>query len=207
VGERWLHHHGLLRRHGACQFYRGRMAVSVSHNVGDSGRGVPDDCGRVRSYEQLTENKMLFDLINMSDKYTFVADDLEIAALTTCLLGSGQYGADQLDGDAKVPIFLLGGSDEWFTAKFGRNLEQSLNALKASPALIDCLESVLIGDRREYDETLPMIAEDKRDEWIAAWHDRHRSSLNDIGGRAKRIAKALAEKERPEPAPQQVFVA
>lgn len=150
---------------------------------------------------------MLFDLINMSDSYTFKADDLEVAALATVLLGSGQYGAQQLDGDAKVPIFMLGGADEWFVEHFGKSIEECVTRHKQEPsALVECLNSLLIGDRAEYERTLPMIADDKRAEWVAGWHDKHRSSMNDIGSRAKRIAVALTEQQIPEPAPQQVFV-
>ncbi len=151
---------------------------------------------------------MLFDLINPSDSYTFQADTLECAAIATLLLGTGQYGARQLDGKEEVPIFLLGGAEQWFTDKFGRSIEDSLKLHKGERAeeLIACLNSVLIGDRKEYECTLPMIADDKRDEWVAGWHDRNRSSMNDIGSRAKRIATAIAGNTFPPRAPQQVFV-
>ncbi len=151
---------------------------------------------------------MLFDLVNMSDQYTFHADSLECAALVTILLGSGQYSAKQLDGDAKVPFFMFGGTDEWFSEKFGRTLEQSVDLHKGARLadLVGSLESVLIGDRQEYERTLPLIAAEKREEWIAGWHDRHRSSMNDIGGRARRLAEAVAARKTPEAAPAQVFV-
>jgi hypothetical protein len=150
---------------------------------------------------------MIFDLINMSDQYTFAADDLECAALTTILLGSGQYSAKQICGDATVPFFMFGGHDEWFMDNFGRGLEASVALFRGARAceLIACLESVVIGDREEYERTLAMIPTDKKVEWIAAWNDKRRSSLNDIGARAKRIASALTEQTIPERAPQQVF--
>lgn len=34
---------------------------------------------------------MIFELINPSDKCTFEAPNLKIAALVTCVLGNGQY--------------------------------------------------------------------------------------------------------------------
>jgi hypothetical protein len=150
---------------------------------------------------------MLFDLINMSDGYTFLASDLECAAIVTVLLGSGQYGAREIGGEANVPIFLFGGADDWFRTNFNRTIEESVALHKGDrlPALIEALESVLIGDRAEYELTLPLIQVEKRDEWTAARHDRLRSSMNDIGARAKRTAAALKKGTRPEPAPQQVF--
>jgi hypothetical protein len=148
---------------------------------------------------------MLFDLINPSDHYTFKAESLECAALATTILGSGQYGAEQLDGDAAVPIFM---TEQWFRENFGRSTQDSLDLYRGErlQELIACFDSVLIGNRDEYERTLPLIAADKRDEWTAYWHDQRRSSMNDIGRRAKRIAKALAENRPPEPAPRQIFM-
>lgn len=117
---------------------------------------------------------MKFNLINPSDPYTFEAPDLEIAAVAVCLLGNGQYLADALGDDAdngnNVPAFLFGGHDEWFTARFGAGFELVTDrCLKGHPAILAaCLESVTLG-RPE------------------------RSSLNNIGGRARDLAKAIRE--------------
>ncbi len=117
---------------------------------------------------------MKFNLINPSDPYTFEAPDLEIAAVAVCLLGNGQYLADALGDDAdkgnNVPAFLFGGHDEWFASRFGAGFEAVTDRCMEGHAeiLAACLASVTLG-RPE------------------------RSSLNDIGGRAKYLAKAIRE--------------
>ncbi len=115
---------------------------------------------------------MKFDLINPSDPYTFEADDLQVAAVMVCLLGEGRYLADALGEDAdkgnNVPAFLFGGHDEWFVSKFARTYEATFTHCleHRTDALARAFESVTLGAAR-------------------------RSSLNDIGGRAARLAQAI----------------
>jgi hypothetical protein len=113
---------------------------------------------------------MKFDLINPSDAYHFEADDLETAAVMVCVLGNGKYGAQQLGGDASVPVFLFGGHDEWFVKHFGREFEESADHVMETKrqALADCFASVTLTAGR-------------------------RSSINDIGGAAHNIAHKLRE--------------
>ena len=115
---------------------------------------------------------MKFEIINPPNPYTMEADDLEVAAVAVCLLGDGRYGLDAqgIDADtgADVPIFLLGGHDDWFTSRFGADYESTARRVlnHRNDALARALESVTLG-RAE------------------------RSSLNDIGGRAKTLARAV----------------
>lgn len=114
-----------------------------------------------------------FELVNPSDPYTFTAPNLETAALAVVLLGRGRYGAKSLDGGKDVPIFLLGGHDEWFTENFGRTVQESLDHI-AHEAIAACLDTLAI--------------------------DGERSSLNNIGEGAKLLAEALrANAERTAP--------
>lgn len=113
---------------------------------------------------------MKFEIINPSDPYNMEADDLEVAAVAVCLLGNGKYGLDGIDGRRKteVPVFLLGGHDEWFEENFGANYERTAERVlnQRGDALARALESVTLGRER-------------------------RSSLNDIGGEAKELARAV----------------
>ena len=116
---------------------------------------------------------MKFNLVNPSDPYTLEADDLQVAAVACCLLGNGKYGLTGLGDDAgqDVPIFLLGGHDEWFEETFGMDYETTAtHALShRNDALARAFESVTLG----------------REE---------RSSINDIGGKARDIAQAIRRK-------------
>jgi hypothetical protein len=106
-----------------------------------------------------------FELVNPSDMYTFSARSLEVAAQAVLLLGEGAYGGKSLDGGKDVPIFLFGGHDEWFKENFGKTAEESLDA-RDNEALAECFDSFTLGHGQ-------------------------RTSLNDIGGRAQKFAKAL----------------
>lgn len=118
---------------------------------------------------------MKFDLVNPSDPYTLEADDLQVAAVACCLLGNGKYALIGLGDDfgQEVPVFLLGGHDEWFTSKFGMTYEETATHTlnHRNDALARAFESVTLGSER-------------------------RSSLNDIGGRARDIAQDIRRKAK-----------
>lgn len=65
---------------------------------------------------------MIFELINLSDKCTFEAPNLKIAALVTCVLGNGQYSAKGIQHDIDVPFFF----SEDMKSGLSLNLEQIL---------------------------------------------------------------------------------
>lgn len=137
---------------------------------------------------------MLFDIINPSDPYTMKADSLLTAAVAICLLGEGKLAIKQLDGDANVPIFLFGGHDEWFTKNLGGTFQAVLNNVTDSPELADCLDSVLLGgqeERQQFEQELQLLEPEQRDEYRNLWHDERKSSDNDIGRRAWRMAQHL----------------
>jgi hypothetical protein len=155
---------------------------------------------------------MLYNIINMSDSYTVKTDDFEVAAIACVILGRGQYAFEPLEeGGASVPIFFIGGSDEWFQEHFDRDVTETFEHVKAEKrqALIDCLDSVLIGDRTDrelFDKATSMMTEDQIEEYRKEYHEKKRSSMNNIGKRAWDYANHLrGEAPAPAPAPQQVF--
>lgn len=163
--------------------------------------------------------KVIYDIVNPSDGYTIEALDLEIAAVACMLLGQGQYAFKPLDdsGDETeeqdVPLFLFGGVDEWCQEQFGKDVSALMDHVMESRVeeLATCFDSCLIGglaERREYESAMRLIeSAENRERFRAERHDRRRSSLNDIGGRAYQMAKNLRGKkaEPIEPAPQQVL--
>ena len=169
----------------------------------------------------------IYDLVNMSDAITFKAPTRLIATLVTTVLGGGQYGATAIDEngeedkDAGVPIFMFGGF-EAFMASLGETGPTEGMADRYAAELIPALRSVTLGsvaDRRLYDSALEAIDDPvKSAAFISNWNDIRRSSLNDIMGRAHKIAdkleaaletgsepsSAITGEDRP---PQQVFTA
>lgn len=125
---------------------------------------------------------MKYEIVNPSDYYTIEHTDFLALAAACVLLGNGQYGLAPIDHDGeRVPIFLFGGFEKWWSAHSpDADLGAYLDANK--PAIAEAMESV----------SLPPGSE--------------RSSMNDIGGRAKKWAKQLRGGEAKGPsAPRQVF--
>ena len=138
---------------------------------------------------------MLYELINPSDETHFEAPNLMIAALVTVMLGQGQYQAKPEDETAEeVPFFMFGGFDEWWAEHFPDEQAEGAGDRHATE-LAAALRSVCYGDLRErclYDRALNAIDDPgKRAAFIADWNDKHRSSLNNIMGRAHAMAGGL----------------
>ena len=137
---------------------------------------------------------MEYELINPSDPYTFIAADYETAALTVFCLGPA-YGARPKDTGEAVPIFIFGGAVDWYKEKFGRTPDDGLD--KKRQAVADALASMMLGDfedRRRYELALSAVDDpEKKARFIDEWQDG-RSSLNDIGGKAHRLAARLKER-------------
>jgi len=116
---------------------------------------------------------MKFEIINPSDPYTMDAPDMEVAAVAVSFLGDGKYPLKGIGEDVgqDVPPFLFGGHDEWFVAKFGMNFEDTAGHVMnhRNDELAQAFDSVTL----------------QRD---------NRSSMNDIGGRAKALAQAVRRK-------------
>ena len=138
---------------------------------------------------------MEYDLINPSDPYTFIADDLETAALVVLIFGTA-YGAKPKNGGEEVPIFLLGGALEWYQKHFGRTPDDGLIAKKKEVA--DAMESMMLGyfqDRERYEAALAAITDpQKKAKFMKTWQDGC-SSLNNIGQAAHSLAKKLRAEE------------
>lgn len=135
-----------------------------------------------------------YEVVNPSDPYTFEAPDLEIAAAAIFLVGGGHYAADPFDEDQdRVPIFLLGGAEQWVQEKFGSDIETWFGRVKAErlPEVCTALESFLYGGRLAGEDWQGRTPEER-----AAYNERHRTSMNNIGKRAFSIAASLhAERE------------
>jgi len=141
---------------------------------------------------------LLFNLVNPSDPYTIEAPSLDIATLAALLLGQGKYPLTSLDGGENVPHFLFGGTDAWCKEHFGENLMELSNRLMDTKLaeVADCLDSILYGDAQDRIQFLAETADMNRETFEAARfmrQDAKRSSINDIGERAYRMAAKLRQ--------------
>lgn len=90
---------------------------------------------------------MLCEIINPSDEVFMEHDDTKALFMAVVLLGRGQYGLKEVDGDFEVPLFLFGGIEEYCKEKFGINFTLVSNAVKGVD-LIAALRSVRMNHER-----------------------------------------------------------
>ncbi len=132
------------------------------------------------------------EIINPSDAYTICVDDRKAACIAVFSLGLGQYSIQGPDGTDVLPMFFFGGFREWFLETFDDDADQYVEDNRGAVAA--ALESVCIGNRRERDLIAMHVPEEGKAAFFEDWHDKHRSSMNDIGGRAAAMAAALRKK-------------
>lgn len=147
----------------------------------------------------MSETSLLYEIINPSDHATFAAPNRMIAALVVCVLGGGAYGGRaEIDDEANgVPIFLLGGFDEWWEKTFPDEELEGITA-RHRVALAKSLRTVTyasFADRHLFDSAMAAIDDHaKREAFIEEWNDRKRTSMTNIMGRAHELAQRLEAK-------------
>jgi hypothetical protein len=139
----------------------------------------------------------IFEIINPSDPYTLVGSK-EAAIVAVTFLGGGKYGLGGEDGN-EMPFLMFMSEDEvdtYFKKVLGMPLLDWVDNNRTE--LIECFDSVLIGgkgERQTFEKGLELIDdESKKKAWREEWHDRKRSSMNDIGGRAQDYALQMRQK-------------
>jgi hypothetical protein len=141
---------------------------------------------------------LLFKIVNPSDPYTIEASSLDVATVAAILLGQGKYPFESLDGGQDVPHFLFGKVDVWAKEHFNETVMELSNRVMDTKMgeVADCLDSVLYGDKEDrvefFASTKGMNSDDFEDA-RSMRQDSRRSSLNDIGERAYRMAAKLRE--------------
>lgn len=143
-----------------------------------------------------------YDVINPSDACTFLAPDRTVALVALIFMGEGMYAGRAIARDLEpisradaepldVPLFISNitpSYDDWWKDA-GYTEEPVGLVLRTRKAdLVAALRSAAYGDledRRTYTSALDAITDDeKRAEFVRAWEDRRRSSLNRIVQRA-----------------------
>ena len=144
---------------------------------------------------------MIYEIINPSDYHTLASEDHEIACYACLLLGQGQYALSPIPEDTgKSCPLMLGWDkkalDDFWQSEFERTFDAAGEEFTHSKKvdLIAVFESVLIGNRSEYERLASFVTPDKQVEFRNAWDDSRRSSMNDITGRARLFAHLFREK-------------
>lgn len=138
----------------------------------------------------------IWNISNPSDPVTLKSDDHLLVALATCILGRGKYAAEEIGGERKVPFFLFGGSDDWFKDTFNQSFEEAFTAADQEK-LADVLDTAALGSpsqREGYDKILDRLdTPEERNQWRAEYHDKERTSLNNICSYAWAYAEAIRQ--------------
>lgn len=136
---------------------------------------------------------MLYEIINPSDPYTMECERFDVASAAILFLGEGRYAGRCGDDTKSVPLFFFGGAEKWFKETHGVELGEFLAKEKA--AIGDALANVAIGsvqDRTDFNAAVAAISDlAARQRFIEERHDHRRSSMNNIGKRAMRLAEAM----------------
>lgn len=136
---------------------------------------------------------MLYEIINPSDAYGIEGDFLP-CAVAVLMLGTGQYGLkpfEQADNAEEMPLMVFGGADRWLEEHGITDLNTYIRDNRI--ALAEVLDTVVI-DPSSYSlakSCLPDGADMSK--FREQWHDKHRTSMNDIGGRARVYSEYLRE--------------
>jgi hypothetical protein len=138
---------------------------------------------------------VIYEIINPSDKATMVADDDRDAVAACLFLSEGLYGLEEVGtGRQVLPIlrFLPDHAEGILMEIFGGiggNMAPYVDRNRL--AIADALDSVMLGDRAAFDETMARLPEGERAAYRASVKEERRSSMNDIAGRAWKIAAKL----------------
>jgi hypothetical protein len=112
---------------------------------------------------------MKYEIVNPSDQCFMEHADPKVAIAACLILGEGRYGLKDPEGNTVLPLVAFGGAKEFLNAAFGgEDAYGSFIADNYGP-LSDALASVSLSGER--------------------------SSMNDIRGRAQRIATGLRERK------------
>ena len=144
----------------------------------------------------------LYEIINPSDPYTFLASSDAVAAIPFLLLGSGQMAVRTADDESRevLPLMLFVNEDElkaWINKTIGGDGAKGVQCFIDAnrDEIVAALRSVMIGSanaRESAEDALSKIPEeDDRQAFLLARHDRERSSTNDIGAAAWAYADRL----------------
>lgn len=148
----------------------------------------------------------LYEIVNPSDPVTFHAPDDATAVGVAVCLGEGAYMASRCSDGENVGGFALFASKEqtddltraWFGGlTLGEWLDVPANRSALRVALLDCA-TMGAGERATYDDACAALAElpDKLAAYKAGVQDRNRGSMNNIVGRAWKMAERLAAREK-----------
>lgn len=148
----------------------------------------------------------VYELINPSDPYTMRARDHQTAVVALLFLSEWRVGGNPIDPPEQegrsTPFYPFGLTEEAMQKELAeQGIAEGLDAWMGSKenveALAQALDSTLfgdMGDRRLFEAAAEAILEPAKVASLKAEHQNRRSSLNNIGGRAAKLAERFRAK-------------
>lgn len=143
----------------------------------------------------------LWELINPSDPYTFRARSTQAATVAMLFLSHLACGGKPVDpacGLERTPMCPFGLTEEGMRRVLAdegiSDLDEWLKEHREEVA--EVLESVEIGrpeEQEELAEATSLMSPEDAAEYRAKWRDKRRSSMNNIGARAQRLAEMFRQ--------------
>jgi hypothetical protein len=161
-------------------------------------RGGNVDGGAIEA-GRVQPTQALYELVNPSDPYTLRAADDVVACAAALYLGEGAYGLDRAGegGERLLPVLLLSDPLQWFLGRFNVTFQEVLE--QRGLEIAACLDTLEVGeaaDRAALEAELAAITSDvRRHAHLRTWRDQRRSSMNDIGSRARDLAEVFRKIE------------
>lgn len=142
---------------------------------------------------------MIYSLVNPSDTITFLADDDKIAFLCAFVIGSGQYGCENIDTgkDLKTLLLFDPNHEKTIDAFLGESNEDFVkkNLLQIAECF-DTFAYVSPSKRIEYDKLISQYNGIELSNFKKAYEDKNRSSMNKIVLKAWNYADSLRKKAK-----------
>lgn len=114
-----------------------------------------------------------YEIINPSDEVFIKSNDLKIAQMAVLLLAQGKYGLKDNQGKICLPLFLLGGFEEWAKENYGDTVEVNKFIEANEQKIAECLATCFMNGER--------------------------SSINDIFSAAHNLSKRILGKSKMPP--------
>lgn len=133
----------------------------------------------------------IYELVNPSDTYTLRAREQRVAVHAALQLGGGFYALRGAADEEVMPIFLSTESlEDWLSQTYQATTTEFMAGIDWRE-LADVLESLVcvpVRYRELYDRALLGMKGEERINFETEWHEKHTTSMNNIGARAKRMA-------------------
>ena len=138
----------------------------------------------------------LFEVVNPSDPITFEADDPDIARFAALVLGNGRLGVTDEDGETVLPLYIFGMSEEE-AERVVAPLAEKCKTPEGKAALVAALDTFAVCSMSSRKALRAALGNDR--EALKRWNEEKRSSMNNICGRAAKLADSMrADLQQPE---------